>query len=117
MKIYTRLLVTVLFLLIARPGSAQDSFPKSEIFGGFSFVPATPNDFPRGDSAGFQTSMSYNFTRWFGLFGDFAGQYHHEPNLGPNFGNIPTDSSVYQYMVGPRFTKRTERVNVLFHAM
>ena len=41
---------------------------------------------------------------WFGVLGDFGGQY----------GN---GSTVHEFLVGPRFTKRTERVNVFVHAL
>ena len=107
---------------VTRSGDAAQR-PSSIITNGnnrWKFKPAlrsAADDFPRGNSAGFQAGISYKFNRWLGVFGDFAGQYSHVADLGPNFGNIPTDSSVYQYMAGPRFTKRTERVNVFVHAM
>jgi hypothetical protein len=108
-----------LFLLLAVPQltQAQDSFPRVEIFGGGSFIPESGMDFPRKDSHGFQTSLTANLNRWFGITGDFGGQYSNAPDLGPNFNNSSAHTSVSEYLVGPQFTMRTNRVNVFAHAL
>jgi hypothetical protein len=74
-------------------------------------------DFPRKESPGFQTSLTANLNRWFGITGDFGGQYSNAANLGPNFNNSSARTAVYEYLVGPRFTTRTNRVNVFVHAL
>jgi hypothetical protein len=106
-----------MLLLAAGPVSAQTAYPRAELFGGFSYLPADGNDFPRQTSGGFQASVSVNLNRWFGLAGDFGGQYSTASNLGPNFRGITADSSVYEYVVAPRFTLRRERVNVFVHGL
>ena len=117
MKLFATLRVLVFLLAVAQLTWAQDSYPRAEIFGGGSFIPGNGMDFPRKDSAGFQASLSANVNRWFGITGDFGGQYSNAPDLGPNFNNASAHTSVYEYLVGPRFTKRTERVNVFAHAL
>src|SRR5688572_12505610 len=117
MKMFAVLSVLIVLLAAAQFTWAQDSYPRAEIFGGGSFIPENGMDFPRRDSAGFQASLTANVTRWFGITGDFGGQYSHAPDLGPNFNHASAHTSVYEYLVGPRFTKRTERVNVFAHAL
>jgi hypothetical protein len=101
---FVLVLTPLLFLLPLQPALAQESYPRIEIFGGGSYLPSDSMDFPRKNSFGFQTSLSGNVNRWFGVLGDFGGQYSN-------------GSTVYEYLVGPRFTKRTERINVFVHAL
>jgi hypothetical protein len=98
------LLTPIFFLLPTQSAVAQQSQPRVEIFGGASYLPANRMDFPRKNSGGFQTAVNANVNRWFGVAMDFGGQYSH-------------GTSLYEYLVGPRFTKRTERVNVFVHAL
>jgi len=79
--------------------------PRFELFGGASYLPSDSMDFPRENSFGFQTNVTGNINRWFGITGDFGGQY----------GKGPT--SVYEYFVGPRFTKRLSRSSVFFNVL
>jgi hypothetical protein len=108
---------SLLLLALSEPASAQDGHPYLEIFGGASYLPADGQDFPRKNSFGFQTSIAANLNSWFGILGDFGGQYRHVSDLGPNFPGVTADTSVYEYLVGPRFTKRSERVNLFVHAL
>ena len=117
MRMFATLPVLIVLLATAQFTWAQDSYPRAEIFGGGSFIPANGMDFPRKDSAGFQASITANLNRWFGITGDFGGQYSNAPDLGPNYNHASAHTSVYEYLVGPRFTKRTERVNVFAHAL
>lgn len=97
-------LTPLMFLMPMRSALAQERYPGVELFGGASYLPADRKDFPRKNSVGFQTSLSGNVNRWFGVGGDFGGQYSH-------------GSTVHEYLVGPRFTKRGKRVNVFVHAL
>ena len=83
-----------LLLLLAVPQFtwAQDTYPRVEIFGGGSYIPANGMDFPRQNSAGFQTSLSANLNRWSGISGDFGGQYSHAPD--PKFKGQPMEPSL-----------------------
>jgi hypothetical protein len=107
-------------LLAAAPAgvSAQTAYPKVEVFGGFSHLPADGNDFPRQASEGFQASAAFNLTRWFGIAGEIGGQYSTATNLWENWAGATTArSSVYEYLVAPRFTVRTRPVNLFAHGL
>ena len=113
-----RLFFAALFLLAeAQPVLAQNSHPTAEIFGGFSYLPAGTADFPRKDSFGFQASVCGNISRWFGVVADLGGQYSKNRNLGPNWPGVTASTSVYEYMVGPRFAVRRQKFNFFSHAL
>ena len=105
-----RLIRFVLFasvLAAATPAAGQVSTPAIEIFGGYSLLPANGDDFPRQTSHGFQTSVTANLNRWFGVVGDFGWQFNTATDLGPNFQGQTAKSNVREYLVGPRFTARS----------
>jgi opacity protein-like surface antigen len=123
MKTFLVILVPLLFL-VTQPALAQNYYPRMEIFGGVSNLPASGDDFPRQNSIGFQTGISGNLKRWFGISGDFGGQYSHvsrpavaSTDHSQQIRNIRYDSSVYEYLFGSRFTKRTDLVNVFGHGL
>ena len=108
---FTTLLLVGLTLALADYCEAQEgSYPRVEIFSGVSYLPADGMDFPRKNSPGFQFSVSGNVNRWFGMLGDFGGHYSRVSDLGPTRPAVTTSISVYEYMAGPRFAKRTERM-------
>jgi hypothetical protein len=95
----------LLFVAMLPSAFGQDTHPRLEIFGGASYLPADGNDFPRENSPGFQAGIAANVNRWFSIAADF----------GAHYGGANT--SVYQYLVGPRFTKRHQRTSVFVHAL
>lgn len=107
----------LLLLAVIPPASAQDRYPKAEIFGGFSYLPAGRADFPRRDSVGFQMSLCGNLTRWFGIVADLGGQYNKSSGLGPGWPGTTANTSVYEYLVGPRFAVRRQKFNFFSHAL
>ena len=100
------LVASLVALIIARAASAQTTFPRFEVFGGYSYLPADGNDFPRTASSGFQASVAANINSWFGVVGDVGGQYSRSSNLGFNFRGVTAKTSVYEFLAGPRFTLR-----------
>jgi hypothetical protein len=116
-------LVPILALAgIAQPAFAQApaaSEPASpvELFGGLSFLPADGDDFPRTDSTGFQVGAAFYLNRWFAVFGEIGGHYSHADDLGPNFVGVTADSSVYEYLFGPRFVGRRGRTAIFAHGL
>ncbi len=105
------------------PVTKQDHpFPRWEIFGGYSFVyPGASLHYlnpgatlpvslrqesnPRGVGA----SLTYNFTRWLGVTGDFSGDWgdgEGGPNLAANYIGTLDDSNLYTASVGPKLTYR-----------
>ena len=107
----------LLWLAATERALAQDGYPRVEVFGGFSILPANGDDFPRQTSFGFQTSVRGNLTRAFGIVADLGGQYRTVSNLGPGFPGVVAKTSVYQYLVGPSFTARRERFDVFGHGL
>lgn len=111
------LFALLLLLVVKQPVSAQDSHPRAEIFGGFSYLPADGSDFPRKNSYGFQASLCGNVNRWLGVVADLGGQYSKTSDLGPGWPGITATTSVYEYMVGPRFAVRRQKFNFFSHAL
>ena len=102
------LVASLVAIIVARApaASAQTAFPRFEVFGGYSFLPADGNDFPRTAASGFQAGMAANINRWFGVVGDVGGQYSRSSDLGFNYRGVTAKTSVYEFLAGPRFTLR-----------
>jgi hypothetical protein len=107
--------VFCLILLVAGTASAQPVTPAAELFAGYSVLPANSDDFPRGTSHGVQVSASANLTRWFALFGEIAMHVDTASDLGPGFEGRVAETRVTQYLVGPRFVAREDRVSLFAH--
>lgn len=110
---------SLLFLLtaLAGPAVAQHAGPVVEIFGGYSLLPANGDDFPRQTSHGVQASVTVSLNKWFGVVGDIGMQVNTARNLGPGFEGLVARSTVREYLVGPRFTARSDRVDVFAHGL
>jgi hypothetical protein len=114
---FVLLMVSLLLISALEVAAQENAYPRLEVFGGVSYLPADGSDYPRKNSVGFQISTTGNVTSWFGILGDFGGQYSHVSDLGPAQPGLSTNTSVYEYLVGPRFTKRTQRVNLFVNAL
>ena len=117
MNKYAVLLTMIWTLSASESVFAQNLFPRAEFFGGFSYLPADGDDFPRKNSYGYQFSIGGNLNRWFGVVADFGGQYRKVSDLGPGFPGITAETSVYEYLVGPRFSVRRKEYTLFFHAL
>lgn len=112
----------IALLLFSVPGFAQEySYPKVEVFGGFSinsmgFPTLDPTTLlpttSRESFYGWQSSIDGNITRHFGFVGDFGGQYKTISVLGTGLG-----MSNYQYMFGPQISMRGQKVTPFVHAL
>ena len=111
------ILGTIGLLLISIPGWAQESYPKAEVFGGFSISSiGTSSTDPltgtttsiRNSFYGWQASLNGNLHRGLGIVGDFGGQYKSVAGIG---------ISNYQYLFGPRITIRREKVTPFVHTL
>jgi hypothetical protein len=103
------LLGTIGLLLMSVPGWAQESYPKAEVFGGFSLssiAAGTPST--RTQFYGWQGAVNGNLHRNVALVGDFGGQYKSISGVG---------ISNYQYLFGPRITVRRDNVTPFVHAL
>jgi hypothetical protein len=86
------------------------------VFGGYSLLPAGPVDFPRAASHGVQATVTVHLNDWFGIAADVGQQWSTTIDLGPNFAGLTADTSVREYLIGPRFTARSDRASVFVHA-
>lgn len=92
--------------------------PRVSVFGGVSFLPGGGDDFPRlTTSTGFQAGAALQITHWFAVFGDVGGHYSTVTELGPSFSGVTAETSVYEYLFGPRFTFRSRRSTIFTHAL
>jgi len=103
------ILGTIGLLLISIPGWAQESYPKAEVFGGFSISSiAAGSPSTRTSFYGWQASVNGNLHRRLGIVGDFGGQYKSIAGIG---------ISNYQFMFGPQISARQEKVTPFVHAL
>lgn len=94
-----QILLMIGILCSSLPLAAQE-FKRVEVFGGYQFAHAEPNE----NGNGWNVAVTGNITRSIGITGDFSGNYE-------------SGSSLYTYMVGPTFAARTERVTPFVHAL
>lgn len=113
-----RAAIVLILLLTGLTGVAYAQAPRADISGALSFLPSDElDDFPRGDSVGFQVGATWHLNRWFGVFADLGGHYNTNSDLGPNFSGVTAESTVYEYLFGPRFTFRGSRVDGFVHGL
>jgi hypothetical protein len=109
------LLSTTLAIGTAATASAQESTPRADLFVGYSLLPANGDDFPRVTSHGLQAGVTWNLTRSFGIVGEFGQQWSTSSDLGPNFEGLTANTTVREFLIGPRFTARGRRANAFAH--
>ena len=104
------LLGAFLVFMIPFSAMAQLEYPTAEIFGGYSYFRANPEEF---NLHGWNTSVTGNVTDWFGIEGDFSGHYGHPSD---EYGTIPgIDIDHYTFMAGPRLSYRAGSVTPFAH--
>ena len=133
---------TTLLLGSALLGSAQspnaDEHPKFEFFVGYSALGESgsrtisfgPNASVGGDyeGQGFETSIIRNFSKRFGIKGDFSAHFNNESSRGPIAACTPTCTTVtqdfqlktrvYNFLAGPEFKARNStRFTPFVHAL
>lgn len=102
--------------LASRPAFAQAANPpRAEVSAGWSLLPANGDDFPRPDSHGIVLGAAGHFTSWFGLAAELGLFRGTARALGPGFEGLVARTTVRQYLVGPRFTRRGDVADVFAH--
>ena len=110
--------IALVLLLTGLTGVAFAQTPRADVSGALSFLPSDElDDFPRANSTGFQVGATFHINRWFGVFADLGGHYDTNSDLGPNFPGVTAESTVYEYLFGPRFTFRGSRVDGFVHGL
>lgn len=143
---WIRVYASCVCLLFASSFVAAQDYSKVELFGGYSYLHVDtqgidssslnayctaiiggtcPAAFQvRPGFNGFEVSGQFNFNRWLGVKGDFAGHYGNllsatflsMPPL-PTFKISTPDEHIYDYLVGPVVTHRARRYSVFAHAL
>ncbi len=108
---------------LAAPGASAQDYPKAEIFGGGSVVCAFCNrtavlgslGSPGAEGlGGWQASATGNLSKAFGIVGDFGGQTRSSAGRFAIFG---TQAWQYEYLFGPQFSARRDRLTGFAHAL
>lgn len=121
-----KLMVIALFTFVTSASAyGQSDHPKFQVFGGYSHFSADVrfddpfdndgNDFfnQREGLHGFGFSGAANFSKHLGVVGDFS--YHKRAiELGPG---SDIDFSTFNFLFGPRFTARGDRVEGFVHGL
>jgi opacity protein-like surface antigen len=119
-------------------GTTSNEHPKFEFFAGYSAIGETgsrvislgPNASVGGDyeGQGFETSIIRNFSKRFGIKGDFSAHFNNESNRGPIAACTPACTTVtqdfqlktrvYNFLAGPEFKARNStRFTPFVHAL
>jgi opacity protein-like surface antigen len=85
------------------PGMAQD-IPKAEVFGGYSWA--------GGNFHGWNSSVTGNVTKRFGIVADFSGHYGSE-----RAGSILIKQDAHSALFGPRLSFRGKRFTPFVYAL
>ena len=121
----TWLLLGILACLVAIPATAQDSVPRVEVSGDYSYFRFTPaiSQLPSRSLNGGGGSANFNLTNYFGIKAEFMGYGSTSwlttfaaPVVTPG-GTIPAGTynaqgNMFTYQFGPTYTYRTETTNV-----
>ena len=129
-------LLIAAILILASGLQAQESYPRVEVFGGYSYGNIDGTGLIGREVAhGWAASISRNLHKNFGFTADFAGQYGTANDAliivsPPGFGciavfppppgcsaRVDIDFNTQQFLFGPRFTFRRERVTAFAHAL
>ena len=95
-------------LLMTMTAAAQEGAPKAEVFGGYSLV--------RSGGAnlhGWNASVAGNLNDWFGVVGDFSGNYNSQ-SLSLLGVSSSASTSIYAYTFGPQVSYRNNGTFVPF---
>ena len=125
-------------LLVSAQSTKPDEYPKFEFFVGYSALGETgsrvislgPNAGVVGDyeGQGFETSIIRNFSKRFGIKGDFSAHFNNESASGPVTACTPVCTTVtqdfqlktrvYNFLAGPEFKARNStRFTPFVHAL
>jgi len=98
-----RKLFVIAALTLALPiiAQAQDS-PRTEIFGGYSYLRLDEDLNNDRDLNGWNASVTQNLIKWLGVTADFSGHYGSTSVFVVTGGDL----SAYSFLFGPQFTLR-----------
>lgn len=91
-----------LIFLALVPAMAQE-VPKAEVFGGYSWS--------GGNFHGWNTSVTGNVTKRFGIVADFSGHY------GSELGLVRVNQHAHSFLFGPRLSFRGKRLTPFVYGL
>jgi opacity protein-like surface antigen len=96
-------LATILMLGLSAIAMAQD-VPMAEVFGGYSFARCNVGTDNECNFDGWNAAVDFNINKNWGIAVDVSGYYGSPDNVGL------LDSKSHNFMFGPRYAFRTDRV-------
>jgi opacity protein-like surface antigen len=118
------LLAVFVAAFLSFTAKAQETTPKAEVFGGYSYL-----QFRSGGEGinghGFNLSVAGNFNKHIGLVAEVGRQSASEPvNLQDLFGDpsfpnttVEAKARLVTYLFGPRFSARSDKVTAFAHSL
>jgi hypothetical protein len=110
-------MLLALFFVAVTAASAQEDYPRAELFGGYSYF--NSDQFIDRESLyvpGFAVSLAGNVNQYFGVAGEISGHYG-ETTIGGIRPNNQFDVNTYTFLFGPRLTSRGTGANFFGHAL
>jgi len=108
-KILALILMALLTTFVA---FAADDHPKAEAFFGFNYTRVnSASDIPAFSANGGTGQVAVNVNRWVGLVGEI-GSVHNG-----NIGGAHLDTTLTDFMFGPRISLRSSRFTPFFHVL
>ncbi|MEW6206761.1 MAG: porin family protein [Acidobacteriota bacterium] len=112
-----KIILLAVFFAACCEAHAQESYPRFEIFGGYSYF--NSDQFIERESLhvpGFTASVAGNVNHYFGVAAEISGQYGEATipgiRLNPQF-----DVNTYTFLFGPRLTHRKGGANFFGHVL
>jgi len=108
-----KILTVILFVILCVGFAVAQDAPKAEVFGGYQLVSFDTKDLgvDRQILHGWDADVAFNPTKNLGIVADISGVYKSE------IEGVQVDGKLYNYLFGPRFSHRTEKVTVFGEAL
>jgi len=107
----------VVLLVCSVSAKAQSSYPKAELFGGYSYLNVEGENtlgVDRQSLHGVGFSVAGNLSKSFGIAGDFSYNVKNNIEVGP----FNVDLNAFYFLFGPRFSWRTgSKATPFVHAL
>jgi opacity protein-like surface antigen len=126
-----RAISIVLLLTFAAVGAVAQDHPKTELFGGYSFIrteeesidltsrgaPVATARRSAGHLNGWNVAVTGNFKSWAGVVADFSGVYGSIDYDLSRLGSVPAHTSFHSFLFGPQFYFRGKNTTVFVRGM
>jgi hypothetical protein len=97
------LMSAIVLVVLCGTALAQDNAPKTEIFGGYSYMRTAGSS----NVSGLNVASTFNLNKWFGITGDLAGHYQRQP----------ASSNTYTFLAGPQIAGRAGKIKGFAHVL